>query len=166
MATVTIDYFGVEGSGKNVTEAKRDAGAKIQQLVKHCHPRMYSRRGEHVVIYPDPHGGGWYSLLHADGDGETISSSSCVSFRDAEESGVRHLLSNVRAIGDFDVPAWARRIIRDVPALIRDWKDNDAFQRAYRHAETLRVDEMDGMDPHRWACTYRDRFRDATVAVA
>ena len=45
MPTVTIDYYGVEGSGRNVTEAKKDAGRKIAL----CYRDEQGRESERTV---------------------------------------------------------------------------------------------------------------------
>ena len=52
MATVQIEYFGMEGIGKTVTEAKRDAGSKIEKAMqRHYQPMILSWRGNTKLLW-------------------------------------------------------------------------------------------------------------------
>lgn len=54
---VTVAYYGVEGTGRTVTEAKKDAGAKIEkQLTGTYEPVIVSYRETAYVIYRTPDG--------------------------------------------------------------------------------------------------------------
>lgn len=76
MAVVTINYFGMEGRGKNVTEARRAAGAKISRALTGSYdPKILSSRGTAILVYRHPH----YGWLHS-----TI----------ADETGFRSRLSS------------------------------------------------------------------------
>lgn len=54
MNKVKITYYGMDGEGKNVTEAKRDAGRKIEQAMagNYC-PTVLSWRGCQVLVWRD-----------------------------------------------------------------------------------------------------------------
>lgn len=67
MATVRIEYYGMEGEGRTLTEAKKDAGRKIQAaLGGYYTPELLTWRGETALIYREPNG--WrYSLLLSGG---------------------------------------------------------------------------------------------------
>ena len=54
-AKVTITYFGMEGQGKNITEAKRDAGARIEKVMQANYtPRVVGYGGEAYLIWQEP----------------------------------------------------------------------------------------------------------------
>jgi hypothetical protein len=58
MSIVKIDYYGVEGQGRNVTEAKKDAGAKIKAgMTGDCQPYVICWRGWAKIVYFDPRSG-------------------------------------------------------------------------------------------------------------
>lgn len=58
MSTVSIDYFGMHGTGRNVTEAKRDAGAQIQKALNLDYsPHLMTMRGFTMMVYADPRAG-------------------------------------------------------------------------------------------------------------
>jgi hypothetical protein len=150
MATVTIEYFGVEGIGRNVTEAKRDAGHKLEKLARECFPRIYSWRGHSVVCYATAWGGA-YSMIHPDSDGMANGSSCASSREDAEDSGIRHLLSICRKEGEFELPSFARNHFSaaELASIIDDWRRNDEFQRRYREGVAK---GMNDCDAHSYAC--------------
>lgn len=68
MATVTLNHYGITGSGPTVTEAKRDAGAQITQLVRDLEagPHIEVAAGHTIVATRDAHGWG-YSIVWPDG---------------------------------------------------------------------------------------------------
>lgn len=69
--TVRITYFGMEGEGRTLTDAKRDAGAKIERALsgpEGWNPQIVSWRGFAVLVYRTPEG--WHSALIIDA-GET-----------------------------------------------------------------------------------------------
>lgn len=52
MPKITLEYLGVEGTGRTVKEAKADAVRKIEQLLKADRsPYFMSFRGQHVIIW-------------------------------------------------------------------------------------------------------------------
>ena len=65
MSTVRIDYYGVEGEGRTVTDAKRDAGRKIEAALAGSYtPEILVWRGYAILIYREPTG--WCNRLIAD----------------------------------------------------------------------------------------------------
>ena len=78
---------------------------KISRLVSHYSPTIYCWRGWSVVIYRTPFESESYSLIHPDSDGLVT----CVSggaIGESEASGIRHMLTNARGEGDFELPKW------------------------------------------------------------
>ena len=54
---VTISYFGMPGQGRTITEAKKDAGAKITRALDHDYtPTLLSYRGIQCLIWRTPEG--------------------------------------------------------------------------------------------------------------
>ena len=61
---VRITYYGMDGAGRNLTEAKQDAGRKIEaSLAGDYNPVLLSCRSYQVLIYREP--GGWCFLTVA-----------------------------------------------------------------------------------------------------
>lgn len=57
MATVTIEYFGMSGSGATLTAAKKDAGAKIEKAMSGTYtPTVLTHRGYAVLVFREPNG--------------------------------------------------------------------------------------------------------------
>jgi len=66
-ATVRITYYGMEGEGKTLTEAKRDAGRKVEMALEGSYtPKLLGQLDSfHVIIWREPNG--WsYKLLNGD----------------------------------------------------------------------------------------------------
>ena len=64
---VTIEYFGMEGIGKNVTEAKKDAGRKIEKAMTGGYtPVILSAGDDTVVIFRSPDGWRYGFLRNGD----------------------------------------------------------------------------------------------------
>lgn len=92
MTTVRIDYFGVEGEGRNVTEAKRNAGHKIEQAMRGSYvPRVLVAGDDAVVIFRTPQH--WeYGFIR---DGNLCSIQGASEDRDdVERAARRHLGAN------------------------------------------------------------------------
>lgn len=65
MSTVHVVHHGMPGQGKNVTEAKKDAGRKLEQAVSGSYePAVISFRGQAVLVYR--HQFGWDYCTLAD----------------------------------------------------------------------------------------------------
>lgn len=151
---ISLTYYGVDGAGRTVTEAKRDAGRRIEKIVAHLYPAIFSYRGHSVVIYRTTDGYS-YSLIHPESSGAIHSSSSCGDDRhESMACAISHLLSITRREGEMDVPEWAASYL-DVRSLHSEWACSDAFQRAYRAAEASGLADHNA---HRWACEHRHEF--------
>lgn len=153
MTTVRIEYFGVDGEGRNVTEAKKNAGKKLDRIVRNLSPSVFCHKGHTLVVYPNAAGCFSYTFTHPNTEGY-VAFCSCggESRDDVIASGIVHLLSITRNEGEFDIPGWAECYL-DCKSVRKEWAGNDAFQRAYRHAQ-----EQGEPDPHQWACWNRGRF--------
>jgi len=64
---VKVEYYGVEGEGRNVTAAKQDAGHKIQKMLGGSYAPMYITSDKQTaVVFRDPRNGWGYFLIHTD----------------------------------------------------------------------------------------------------
>lgn len=157
MSTVTVTHYGVSGTGRTVTEAKRDAGRKIERMMDSS-PQCYCWRGYSVVFYQSAEDGAYF-LIRPDNDGRRFECCSC-SIESVQDNALRHLLDSARIAGEYELPDWlpAAFVREHGRGIIANWKRNDAFQAAYRHAQSIGA-----ADPHSWAC---DHDRDPQFAVA
>jgi hypothetical protein len=63
--SVTVMHYGVEGTGRTVTEAKKDAGKKIEKALEGSYtPQILAWRGYVALVYRDMQG--WQSRLIMD----------------------------------------------------------------------------------------------------
>lgn len=73
---ITLKYYGVEGTGRTITDAKKDAGAKIEQMLKGDYTPYLLRHGEYMaLITREPHYGWGYRLIHPDTLGRMFTTS-------------------------------------------------------------------------------------------
>lgn len=72
MATVRVTYYGMDGEGRNLTEAKRDAGRKIEEaLAGDYTPEVVAYRGYVALVARDP--AGWdHRLIVTPEDGPRV----------------------------------------------------------------------------------------------
>ena len=102
MATVQIEYFGMDGVGRNVTEAKRDAGAKIERFISaDGRPVFIHYRGSAVMVYLTRYG--WeYSIAQLADGAEPFGRGCCICATweraDAVREAKEHLAQNI--VGD------------------------------------------------------------------
>src|SRR5229473_3349469 len=107
---ITLEYFGFQGQGATVKEAKQDAGRKIEALhAGTFQPQLREWRGEAVLVYRTLTGWEYTFIQHqggalrthgtAMGDGEFFN-----TLRSAE----RHLVGVAWNVGDplTDFPEW------------------------------------------------------------
>ena len=108
--TVKVTYCGVEGEGRNVTAAKRDAAEKIEKIMRGpWRPKMI-RFGKHMLsIYRDGGGLWWYYSIIGLSDetpiGETMKAGSCGCYdspEDAERDARRHVAQCIYEYGVDD----------------------------------------------------------------
>lgn len=86
--TVRITYYGMDGEGRNVTEAKKDAGRKIEEALHGNYtPFVLARDGVAFVAHRNPQGWG-YTIFR---DDESGGSSYC---SDTREGTIRCMRSH------------------------------------------------------------------------
>lgn len=112
MATVTVDYCGMSGTGRNVTEARQDATRQIERLVRdlsEC-PEIVRCGGWSALVYRDAYG--WHSAIIGEPEG----------IRPGRPYGTSHSVEALRK----DVIAHARAHVAQL-AWSRDVTDDQAF---------------------------------------
>ena len=156
MATVSIDYFGMPGSGRNVTEAKRDAGRKLQEAMTGSYnPVLLHWRGYCIFVWRTPNGwestvthdpegefgvirkeGTLYGGTHADCDREEVvrrcwEHLAQLGWKHEDGTNPPPFLKDRRSIADFKT--WAEFQIRFKAARERGMSDDDAHSYAGRN---------------------------------
>lgn len=91
--TIRLEYFGMGGEGPTVREAKRDAGEKVESLVRELQsPFFYSHAGYTLCVYRMVQGWG-YHIATPDHEGEQWGGCN-IGYGDKEEArrhGLVHL---------------------------------------------------------------------------
>lgn len=169
MTTVNITYFGMDGTGRTLTEAKKDAGRKIEEAMSGSYqPRVLASRGIAMLLWRDPQG--WRSSTLTDGgddkgnDGfrdELSYSSGRQDYWEEYAGAIAHLaqqtwdgseeyppcLDNVRALSRKH-ECLGRRVLAEFAS----WR---GFQLAYKVARAQGIAET---DCHQWACHHAHEY--------
>lgn len=144
--SLTIKYYGVEGAGRNVTEAKKDAGRKIEaSLTGSYTPTIVAWRGNAVLVFREP--GGWCTRLIADSEGIREGRQYGHPNHSQEKDAIKEAREHVAQLGwrlgdeppEFlaresvpDFQRWAEFQTRYAEARERGLTDNDAHAYAGR----------------------------------
>lgn len=171
MATVRVDYYGMEGQGKNVTEAKRDAGGKIAKALDGDYkPVILQSRGWAIMLYREPRYGWTSATIMDSGEWRANHGGSSYGSGDYHETLCASLshLAQMTWDGKEEYPPCLkecveldklRRSDRDTMGrrLLADFKSWRCFQLAYKsaHAQSLPEGER-----HQWACWNAHKFAD------
>jgi hypothetical protein len=175
MSTVRVTYYGVDGEGRNVTEAKRDAGTKIEAAMTGSYsPTVLQSRGTAIVLWRDPWG--WQScfLSHKGEFREHKYGLNGCSHKDYYEAYASALMSLAQDTWDgsemvppclaeveylaklgkklMDRDTAGRRLLGD----FRSWR---GFQLAYQHAKAHEP-ELPEHQWHQWSCERGHLFAD------
>lgn len=153
MQTVRISYYGVDGEGRNVTEAKKDAGRKIEAaLAGHYTPELLCHRGFAILVYREP--SGWCSRLVADPERGVVDGKVWGTNNGSYDEAKRAALSHLADLG------WTAADGLEPPSfltdrrLIADYRTKAEFQLRYQRARALGLKDQDahsfaGRDPSR-----------------
>lgn len=102
MNTITMTYYGVEGRGRNITEAKRDAGSKIEKAIEGTYEPLILRFHDLVGICSRHPLHGWdYTIVYPDsqmdkqGHIRSCFAGSYDTRAEAEQGLRRHIAQNV-----------------------------------------------------------------------
>jgi hypothetical protein len=101
---VRVTYYGMEGEGRTLTEAKADAGRKAERAISGTYtPLLISARGQSALVYRIPASGWWYTILRPEREQkQSLYGTNSSEDRDWTERRARmHLAQN---IFEFDGP--------------------------------------------------------------
>lgn len=137
-AKIMIEYFGMPGEGKTVTEAKRDAGAKIESAMRGTYTPVILRAGEEtVILFRCPQFGWQYGFLR---DGNLSGIQGSGERKELERRARRHL-------GDLATDWRTCLDANDVHQIVKDEADrreiasNCEWQRKYHKAIDAGLDD-------------------------
>lgn len=167
MATVRITYFGMDGQGATVTEAKRDAGAKIESAMNGSYePEVLSSRGWAIILWRSPQG--WHSNIIAepkDGFRQRINGGSGRDDRTAGRASALLNLARLSWDGSELIPPCLEEVSRlsalnngrdtDGRRLLGEFRSWRGFQLAYRRAT---ANGLADCEAHTWACHHSAEF--------
>lgn len=144
MATaITLTYFGFEGAGRTVTEAKKDAGRKIEQAFEGDYtPEVFAYRGHSYLVWRTPEG--WCNRAVAGPDGPRDGKLyACANHgHDRRKDCVREVLSHLAQI------AWVESDGQTPPAFLTD-RDSLSDYRTWTEFQLRYADaRRRGMDDH------------------
>jgi hypothetical protein len=155
MKQITLEYYGMTGTGSTLKEAKADAGAKIAKAMNAEYTPYQMCLGDVIgILYRTPagyctsvkagkHTGDVYGTMHGD----------CT--RGEAMLSMRRHMADVAGIDAEQAAAW---FYKD-PIGLSYWKDKQAFQLAYKHGKAQGIPDA---DIHTYAC---EHTRDFLIAV-
>ena len=150
MTKITLEYFGMTGTGATVKEAKQDAGVKLTAAMsKHYEPKIFQWKSHIGLVWNTPREV-CSGYVH---DGR-ISGVCCNGIDDFDTTCMRmryNLAQNGADIFDDEIPA----IIAKDKDIHRDYARWLGFQRAFKHSEKINPAPF---DHHRWACDHDREF--------
>ena len=168
---VNITYFGMEGQGNTMTDAKKDAGRKIEEAMTGSYqPVMLQSRGIAVILWRDPQGWRYNTITDEQGKlREDAFRSYCSGRTDYYEEYASALLHLAQMTwdGQEERPPCldevstinSRHTVNDNAGrrLLGEFKSWRGFQLAYRHAKASNIGNGD-CEWHRWACDHASEF--------
>ena len=147
MTTVNVTYFGMEGSGRNLTEAKREAGRKIEAVLDgNYYPTILSWRDYSILVYREP--GGWHAAIIREPQGMRTEVNGCRCGATKDEA-----LASAR--GNLAQLGWAHADGATVPDFLKDRAERSEFLRwidfqlRYRRAKESGLNDNDA---HYYGC--------------
>lgn len=157
MPRVTIEYYGVEGSGRTVTEAKKDASEKIKaSLTGNYHPKIIYHRGYAQLIYREPDGWHHAEIIDPISVRTSFGWTTGQSLEDVMKSAIMSLAHSGRHSGEFTCDLFDTLPRSERAKALSDFCDLSAFHDAYDHARKVLL--LDEHKCHEWACQNKHRF--------
>lgn len=149
MARVTIEYYGMDGTGATVTEAKKDAGAKITAALTGSYtPHVLTHKGYAILIWREPNG--WHNRIIADPSDGIRTDSRGMGFcpGDSERDAIRGAQRHLAQLG------WQHDDGPEAPEFLTDRHDRADFRSwavfQLRH-RAARAYGLNPNDAHSWA---------------
>ena len=135
--TINITYFGMHGEGRTVTEAKQDAGRKIEKTLTGSYAPELLGRPDHAyraIMWREPTGWGYHLL---DADTKPGALYGCYVLGDeTHEKARRDALRHLADLND-DVT------LLSTPADIRDWQTKHDWVIRIRTAQAAGYSDED-----------------------
>ena len=161
---VTLEYYGIEARGRNVTEAKREAGRLLTEFVKNYRPR-YVKVGDSIaVITAIPEGGTRVEYPLSLGEWRGDQCSSGFSGDDVETAIARAVLHLATGCNlGVNHPAWLQignRTLRNIQR--HEYLRHEGFQKAYAAAIANDTPEN---QRHQWACENQGSYTSRELGV-
>lgn len=139
---IHLTYYGIEGRGPTVREAKAAAGREIEQIVKRCEsdPLLVRIRDQAIIVYPRT--SGWTYALITDEAGLRTGAQgyrvngvySQGSFEEIRNAGVKHL-AQIAWTHDQDDAAFVQALPWLEQRHHSDLQSYFAWQRRYKAAK-------------------------------
>lgn len=133
---VSITYHGMQASGRNLTEAKRAAGAKIADILSDMAPRLVAHpdKMQLAVIFRNPSGDWSYRRMDRPEHARMDLGCTCGGFStaaDAERAARKHMAQCAYIYGGDNGAAWVENQ-EDMVEHLRwvKWQDRHADARA------------------------------------
>lgn len=149
MNTVTVQYYGVHGTGATVKEARANAGRKVQAAMeRHYSPTLVKWCGMLGIVLATPEG--WtYTIVWPD---TTDGTNSCPCIQGARDDRAEVLRRMKRHMADNCTDAVTVRafLIADDTGFV-DWQCKQRFVAAYKAARSQGMDEGAA---HQYACAH------------
>jgi hypothetical protein len=146
---IRIDYYGVEGAGKTVKEAKLDAGRKIETMLKGDYvPEVIAFRGFVALLWREPYG--WFSKLLTDYHTHEIQTgrlNGCASHASRSQALAAIRMSLAQTAWTPDITPLCLDIL--LPEQYSDFQAWARFQLKYRE---LKASGLTDIECHRQAC--------------
>lgn len=153
MQTVKIQYFGVEGSGRNVTEAKRDAGKQIERALSGDYsPIILEYRGNAILVWRDPMSGWRSGIIFDNGefrDHRRVSWSYCHSTKSTDDARADAIASAQDRLAQL---GWRPEDATNPPEFLKtrqqiaDYRYWAEFQLRYSQAKAAGMPDNDAHD--------------------
>jgi hypothetical protein len=147
MATVRITYFGMDGAGSTVTEAKKDAGRKIEAALDGSYaPSIIDHRGYSVLVYREPMG--WCDKLIRCPEGMRTGRQYASANHATEKDALRAACRHVAQLGWTEADGQEPPVFLTDRADIAEYKAWTRFQLRYQAARRA---GLEGNDAHSFA---------------
>lgn len=155
---ITLNYYGMSGTGPTVKEAKAAAGAKLEAWVKDDHnPVLLNWRGTLLVMSRDAHGWGYRMYDLADLKTVTFTSHCSCGMGSRSEcllAAVKHLADIKRQYGErtcelFGILHRTTEMLRIERDFAADAERQDQFRDRHRFA--VEVMKLPSNTAHNWA---------------
>jgi hypothetical protein len=145
---ITVDYLGIQGSGKTIRDAKADAARKVAGFVEAAKsPLVYVESGHVMIAWQTGVNESAYTYVspNTENGPRHYCSMQAGSAYDALRAARRHVAKN---IGNASIADPSDRAKVEI-----EISESRAFTAAYRHAEASGI-----TDPHTWACAHAREF--------